>query len=457
LIKYSRATVLYLTLNSFPVIRKNIVIIIGLLVFIVAISSCDKVNVTLDDTSGTDPNITYFENYKTEIATYKPDSFATSYHEVFSVGSHVDPVFGKVTANSYAQVELPLSNKVLDQSVTFDSLELVLRSNGQFYGDSSLPISLQVYHLSQLIQNTITGDTYYNNDSFTHDPVPIGQQRLSLYGRTGELLHIRLSDNLGQELLDKFKAGSDEISTQDNFSNYFKGIFITSDNSVTNSVAYFNSGTDSALLRLHYHQNVVFSTPDYMDMNYTKARQFNHVSFDHTGTIFSTVINNTTQLIPSTDTYGQSFLNSNLGTYIKISFPTLLNLKELHPYIQVVKAELIIKPDIKSFTAPYQLPNALYLLTTDNTNVPVDAITDPVTESIEWGNLNIDHLYAENTSYSFDITKFINTKIGEGQFSTSALLLTNSLSGNTAGIQRLITNDQSNNKGIQLKLYVLGL
>lgn len=437
--------------------RKRIVSILGVLIIIISASSCDKVNVTLDDTAGTDPNITYFENYKTEIATYKPDSFATSYHQVFCVGTHADPVFGKITANSYAQVELPLTNKVLNQSVTFDSLEVVLKSNGQFYGDSSLPVSLQVYQLSEMIQNVVSGDTYYNNDSFTHNPIPIGQQAFNLYGRTGDLLHIRLDDNIGQDLLAKLIAGSDEISTQENFSNYFKGIFITSDNSVTHSVNYFTAGTDSALLRLHYHQNIAIPTDEYLDLNYTKARQFSHVSFDHTGTVFSSVVNNTTQVIPSTDVSGQAFLNSNFGTSIKISFPTLLDLKELHPYIQIVKAELIIKPDIKSITPPYQLPNALYLYTTDDTNSPIEATTNPVTQLLQNGDLVIDHLYAENTVYSYDVTKFINSKIAEGQFSTSALLLTNSLSGNAAGIQRLIINDQSNAKGIQLKLYVLGL
>jgi len=422
------------------------------------LSSCDKVNVTLDDGETVDPNITYFANYKTEIATYKPDSFLTSSHKIFCVGTHTDPVFGKITASSYAQIALPLSNKVLSQDVLFDSLELIIKSTGSFYGDSTLPFRIQAYQLTENIINTVSSNTFYNTTAFLYNPVPIGAQTFNLNGRTGEVMHMRLSASIGNDLLNKFKGGDDAISTEENFINYFKGIMIAPDNSVTNTVGFFNAATDTALLRLHYHKNVVYSDPGYMDMNFTTEKQFNHISFDHSSSLLAGIfLQNTHQLLSSTDTYRQSFLNNNLGSSIKISFPTLLDLKELHPYIKVIKAELLIKPDTKTLRVPYELPKTLYLYTTDATNSILGFVADPVTGGIQSGSLVVDHLYAENTSYYFDVTSFINAKITEGSFSTSALLLSGSYSSEDAGMQRLIINDQGSSNGIQLKLYLLGL
>jgi len=440
-------------------LNKNLFWCAAICFFMFIFSSCDKVDVTLDDSnSAVDPNVTYFENYKVEIATYKPDSFLTSPHEIFAIGKHNDPVFGKVSASSYAELALPLKNNVLDKDVQFDSLELILKPTGQFYGDSTLLFGIKAYQLTTQVTNSDLGNVFYNTSSFSYNPVVIGQQTFSLSGKTGELLHIRLPDNMGNDLLTKFQAGEDVVSTQENFADYFKGIVLMPDDNTDHAIGYFKAGTDTALLRLHYHKNVVFSDPGYLDFNFRKERQFNHISFDHTGTILSPVfIPNKKQLIPSTDTYGQCYLNSNLGSMIKISFPTLLNLKELHPYIQVIKAELVIRPDKKSQVIPYSLPKVLNLYTTDDNNNPIGLITDPSTGITEQGNLVIDYLYGENTAYSFDITAFINSKIKEGQFSTSALMLENTQEFNDGSIQRLIINDQSNNKSIQLKLYLLGL
>ena len=143
---------------------------------------------------------------------------------------------------------------------------------------------------------------------------------------------------------------------------------------------------------------------------------------------------------------------------IKISFPDLLTLKELHPYIKIMKAVLLVKPDSRSSVFPYLLPAELNLYTTDETNVLISGIYDGnTTPALQTGSLYIDALYGENTSYSYDITSFINTKLAEGQFSKSALLLSPSVSSLDAGPQRLIVNDETAGRSVQLKLYVLGL
>lgn len=431
-------------------------------VVLILISSCEKVNVEFASSSlEADPNIVFLDDYKVDIATFKTDSFVTSSNQVLSLGYHYDPVFGVVKAGSYVQLKLPATNPLLNQTlaVTLDSLELILKPSGNFYGDSSRPFRIHVFRLTQnIIDPTNSGDTYYNSTVFGYDPAPIGQQTVNLYGRSGSALHIRLSDILGQDLLTKFKANHDDISTEERFINYFKGLYITTDSTITNSLAYFSAPADSMLIRLNYHDNGLFPEKKYIDFNYTKAKQFNHIEFRHTSPQFVAFVNKKTQLIASEISGNQSFLNSNLNAYIKLSFPNILNLKELHPYIRIVKAELVIKPDVKSYAFPYQLPKTLNLFTTDENNYPISSFYYSDNSTRQTGNLSIDYLYGENTNYTYDISGYINNLIAEGQFSKSALLLTPSLSGYDTGLQRLILNDRNSTKNsVQLKLYVLGL
>ena len=437
---------------------KGIGSITSLCLFIIAFTSCEKANVEFgESTLAADPNITFLDSYPVDIATFKPDSFITSSNQLLAIGYHTDPVFGVVKAGSYVQLQLPETNPLLNQTLalTFDSLEMIIKPSGAFYGDSARPMQVRVYRLTQNIIDVATsGDTYYNSNTFSYDPAPIGQQTISLYGKAGTPVHIRLSDVLGQELLTKFKDNDVDISSTAHFLDYFKGLYISTDSVITNSLAYFNAPADSMLIRLNYHDNGLYPEKKYIDLTYVKEKQFNNLQFRHTSPDFSAFINKKTQVIPASSSGNRSFLNTNLVSYIKMSFPTILNLKELHPYIRVVKAALIIKPDPSSYTSPYQLPQTLNLYTTDESNYKGSAFYagSSTDAPLQDGDLYIDLLYGKDTNYSFDISTYINSLIAAGQFSKSALFLYPTSSFGT-GVQRLVLNNSS----VQLKLYVLGL
>lgn len=425
--------------------------------------SCQKVDVPFGESisAENDPNLIYLDNQKVNVSTFKPDSFITSSTETISIGFHTDPIFGVLKAGSYVELNMPASNPVANQTVpvVFDSLELIVKAAGVFYGDSSLLIKINVHRLTQNIKGSDTyGDVYYNTSAFAYDPVPIGQKTVNLYGKSGSLVRIRLSDALGQELLTKFKNNDDDIATAERFVNYLKGLYITTDTIITNSINYFPAKADSMLIRLSYHDNGLFPVQKYIDLTYKEAKQFNNFAFRYTHPDFSSFINNKTQLIPSASSGNRSYMNTNMGTYPRFSFPEILNLKELHPYIKIIKAVLVIKPDSMSSMLPYNLPPTLNVYSTDGNNYPITPMfTDPVTQQFQTGDLFVDHLYGENTNYSYDISGFINTLISEGQFSTSALLLYPTVSDFGGAIQRLIVNDQTRKRSVQLKLYVLGL
>lgn len=443
-------------------ISKFIIVIFCLIVLATVVTSCEKVNIEFGESVlADDPDIVFFDSYKVDIATFKTDSFSTSSHEVMSLGYHNDPVFGVVKAGTYAQINLPATNPIANQTlaVTLDSLELIIKPSGEFYGDSAKSLHINVYRLTQNITDPVNNtDVYYNTQSFTYAGTPIGQQTVNLYGKSGTEVHIKLSNALGQELLTKFKDNHEDISSSERFINYFKGIFINTDSTITNSLAFFSAPSDSVIIRLNYHDNGLFPVKKNIDFSFTKDKQFNNISFRHTHLDFSAFVDRKASLISSAQSGNKAFLNTNTRMYIKMNFPTILNLKELHPYIKVVKAELVIKPDVSSYSYPYQLPKVLNLFTTNETNYPVlPFYYDASTLELLSGSLNVDYLYGANTNYSYNITGYINTILEEGKFSTSSLLLYPNIDNLQTGVQRLILNDQTSNRSVQLKLYVLGL
>ena len=280
----------------------------SLFLLILLFASCEKVNINFGETaSEADPNITYIDSYKADIATFKIDSFLTSSHSVFCLGYHTDPDFGVMRARAFAQINLPSSNTVYNVDAIFDSLELIIKPTVNFYGDSNVTMKLAVHRLTENIVNSEKGDYFYNTSSFGYDPVPIGERTVNLYGRSGTAVSVKLSDALGREWLEKLKANNTEVSSYDAFIEYFKGICITTDSVQTASLAYFTAASDSMLIRLTYHEPGLDPGKKYLNFSFAAVRQFSQILFTPGNANFSSFISNKTQLIASTASGNKSF------------------------------------------------------------------------------------------------------------------------------------------------------
>ena len=428
------------------------------LLFVISLTACTKTDIEFkDEDDDTDPSITYYDNYPVELSTYKTDSFITSGHSSWSIGYHRDSWFGNTEAAGYTELLLPDENPLKSQSVLFDSLVLVLKPNGAYYGDTTLPIYYVVNSLTQNIRNEDDDTRYYYPRTFSYDPVPVGTRTVAIRPNRDTLITIRLNDALGQDLFQKLRTNAVEIQTQSAFTNYIKGFRIGVDTSLTNTLAYFSIPSDSMILRLDYRINGTTFQEKKLNFRVNTNRQYNYLKTDRQNTAISIFTEYKKQLKSSPLTGHKAFIHSNLGTMVKINIPDLLSLKELHPFVQVLKAELIVRPAPGTYSYPYVLPAALSLYSTDESNALIGQLTDATGQSVLTGNLVIDQLYGEQTYYSYDITAFIKSVISEGQFSKSALMLTASTGTTETSLQRLVINDQTLTKGIQLKLHVLGL
>lgn len=426
-----------------------------LVAILLLLLGCQKVDIDFAEPDYTnDPNVTYYNNFETETGTFKVDSFVTSGRSLFTIGYNNDPYMGVTTAASYAELQLPGENPVANAGVVFDSLQLLLTPTGSFLGDSTLPFTLNVYRLSQNIRNR-NGTNYFNTSSFAHYSEKIGTQTINLSGKTGTTIAVRLSDALGQEMLQHFVTSAVEVSDSSNFYEYFKGICIAADSVSTKAVTSFGSGTE-ALVRLTYHEKGLYTTYKHLDFTFTNTRQFNRIQFRTTTTTLAAAVTGKSQLLSSEVTGGYSYLNSSFGSYIRVGFPTVLTLKEKNPNLRVLRAKLLVKPHSSTWALPYRLPSTLYLYSTDNTNLPVAGFTngDASNPVMLTGDLVVDQLYGKDTYYSYDVTGFINSKIAEGQFSQSAILIAPASSGFNDGFHRLILQGDN---AVQLQLYVLGI
>lgn len=430
---------------------------VGILLLILLIASCTKADITFNDNSDvSDPDIIYFDNFPVTLSTWKTDSFPTSGHSAFSIGYHRDPVFGNAEAAMYTEITLPAENPLKNQSALFDSLVIELYPKS-YYGDTTQPVFFQVNRLTERIRNTDDENNYYyNTRTFGHEPQPIGERTAVIRPGKDTTVTIRLDDGFGQDLFQKLRTNAAEVQDQSAFTRYLKGFRIGVDTTLTKTLFYFNIHSDSVVMRMHYRLNGTVYQEKTLGFSINPMKQFNYLKFGLQSTALS-VFSQKKELKASSLTAHKAYLNTNLGSYIRINFPTLLSLKELHPYVQIMKAEIIIKPSPGSYSPPYHLPSALNLYTTDESSQPVAIVTDGTGQTALNGDLYIDQLYGENTHYKFEVTSFIKKIISEGVFSRSALLLV-SPSGTTEGIlDRLVVNDQDLANCIQLKLYVLGL
>jgi hypothetical protein len=423
------------------------------------LGSCIKAPVPVTDNADTnDPNISYYDNYTVELATYKTDSFQTSGTSTFSIGYHKDSIFGTIQSGAYAQVDLPTDNPVKNNTVSFDSLVLIIKPNGEYYGDTLAPFKIEAHRLIEKIENEDGNNTvFYNPRKFKYDHAILGASTLLIKPRRGSNITIRLSDILGQELLLKLKNNNTDIEDNTSFINYFKGIYFKTDTLFSKTLYYFKPDTSTSFMRLHYHLNGSFSQEKYLDFPVSTNMQFNNMEYSHAGTNLSAFTPFKKQLKKSGQTGNKAYLHTNMSSFIKISFPSILRLKELYPYVKVMKAELVVTPTPGTYRYPYQLPSALYLYATDDNNALNFQLTDNLSQAPLNGNLFKDEPYGDKTNYTYDITTFINSLVEEGRFSESALMLAPAASNPSGQLQRLVINDQTKSKGIQLKLYLLGL
>lgn len=86
------------------------------------------------------------------MSTWVLDSFATSGTNNLFVGIYKDAYLGNTTASTYLQFSSPALSEdaatLIPNHAVYDSLVMVMRPTGYYYGDTTKPLNIGVYQLA---------------------------------------------------------------------------------------------------------------------------------------------------------------------------------------------------------------------------------------------------------------------------------------------------------------------
>ncbi|MBS1949305.1 MAG: DUF4270 family protein, partial [Bacteroidetes bacterium] len=382
-----------------------------------------------------------------------------------------DNQLGTITARSFLQLGTSGAKSITAQA-GFDSLSLIMHINKMFYGDTTVPQRYYVSQLNEVIKYPYpTQTTYYNNSGFSYNPVPLGYTDVRISPTAVhtsqnalDTVRIRLPDSLGQHLFTMIQNKSDTITSANSFLGYFKGLVVYPDTS-TGHTGVMYGFKDSVVMRLYYHEPGVFTAPKFVDFPFNNnANQFNQINVNRNGSPLAALdslraIRKNPLLpteAPSSLTGNAVYVQGTTGVQTKIRFPYISNILGVPDYVSVLKAQLLLKPITGTFNPEFSLPPQLIMNQTDENNQFGSLIFS--NGSIEYGSLNVDYLYGQNTLYTYDVTAYVQQQLNIINNQNNGLMLSVPPPARATLFNRAVFGDHTNkNYTVTLKIYYISL
>ncbi|MCK4569535.1 MAG: DUF4270 domain-containing protein [Bacteroidales bacterium] len=198
------------------------------------------------------------------------------------LGSMLDPVFGKTTAEIFSQFRLSENGHNFGTDPLLDSLVLSLSYSG-FYGDS---MSSQTIRVFELDQEMFPDTTYYSNQSLsdygvelaavTFVPAP-GDSVMVGGDLEPPQLRIRLSDEFGQKIMD---ADPNVFDDNESWLEFMKGLHITSEPAMADGgIMLFDMFASNTALNIYYRTEEPQDTLTFGFLSNSNCARF--TAFDH--------------------------------------------------------------------------------------------------------------------------------------------------------------------------------
>ena len=362
------------------------IVIISLLFFSFFNSGCSKLDTT-DIGSDLLPavdNVTTFDTLLTINTTqgiFSQDSTIVNTGDDHVLGRiSNDPLFGTTQAGVYAQFKptfFPFYygnakdtiNNSLAPGTGFDSVVLCLSYKG-FWGDSSLPVTLEVRQVP--VNAGGKWDSLYQSRDINYAPTTVGApigtatidvRRLGDYviyankkDSVKNQIRIKLSNAFASSLFarDSLTTGNNSFRSDSLYKVFQNGFAITATSG--NALLYTNLTDSSTKLEIHYRRK----NGGAIDTTYT-ALKVNAVSTPSATTTPSAAANNIVRnragypvTVPAAN---EIYLQTSPGTYANLSIPGLTGLSNRIIHRAEVIVEQIPDPTSTILTAP----NFLYL------------------------------------------------------------------------------------------------
>jgi len=321
------------------------------------------------------------------------------------LGSEYSAVYGKTNASIYSQVIFGTTPAFGQASDTLYADSLVLRlAYSSFYGDTTTALRVHVYNLAAGLN---VDSPYYSNSTIPTDSElavldfsPQPTTYLTEFGSPiAPQLRIRLDSLLAAAIISKNLQP--ELSSNDQWLNYFKGLYIRVDQVTTQGtgcISYFNLSSTDSKMTLYFHRGTLGDDSLYYDFQFSGAR-FNHQEHDFSTAVFASHFNDTTQAV--------DYIQGASGVKVKINIPWLTQFA-YKSNIAINRAQLIIKR-VQTPADTLSPPPSLWVQMMDSVGNPL-YILDQFESTAYYGGT----YDATAGQYSFNITHYVQDVIKGG-------------------------------------------
>lgn len=409
----------------------------------------------------TNTRLQMIDTFSVDLSTVIQDSLRTSASKVALAGNFSDGIFGTIKCETY--FDLGFSPfEALQEKASFDSAAIILPFNGYSFGDTLSPMTLYLHRLEEKIKSGDDG-FLYNVSSFAFEPQPLSSK--TFFPRPSGYIDTALSfriDVLGEDIFNKVLTNDENVSSAEWFKDYIKGFVVTPGNEDNKAILGFDANDKKIVLKIYYHLRL--EEPDKKEISIPMgeiSHQFNHVDQDLSATYLNDIRSMGGKKMAS-ETGNKSYMQGVTGLITKVQFPSLENIF-LEVNWKILKAELVIEPAGGSFDK-LPLPKRLNIYQTDRINRVSSVLRDERGNSISplvddsnnpiIATFKYDKIFWENTSYTFDITSYLNSELAGKYFEyRRGLHIGLSQDDYRMSLDRILFEGKK--PGVKLKLYYL--
>lgn len=341
--------------------------------------------------------------------TWGDDSASIPITSMNVLGNTTSSVFGHTNAAINIQMQPSIDSfsfAVGKDSLTLDSVVLVLNTAGAIYGDSTKPLAFRVYEIAQSAAIGVgnnypyrtteefahAGELTYNNAPISVDPKITDDSIKVFSDTTANQLRLRLNNDFGNRLLKDYTFNH-EYQTDSTFLLAFKGFQVVPENTGNALLPIVLSGTNTKLAIYYTYINRDGSGKDttvaYFRPTASSASS-NYIKKDRTGTPLEAVL-------PMGDTSVSDpylYFEASPGVYSRIKLPDLASF----PASLIYKAELIVHGDNDQGDAAGNLidPPNLFVAAYDSANKRREMLTGDVSATTL--STGLSYYYATDAS-----------------------------------------------------------
>ena len=356
-------------------------------------------------------NSTQVDTFTLKTYTKIEDSVQTDNTITGVLGSYNDPVFGTFKSSILAHLRLPAVNPSFGDvnAIKIDSFVLGLVYVG-FYGDKT-PQKFEVFQLDDSIGTTTN---YYTSTNKTHSntnlivsgkdvltPSPTNQIVIDT-ARVNAQLRLYLDTNLARTFLNQAVNNPTTFSSNDNFINYFKGLYIGVNNGSqspgTGGISYFDLADPLTKLTIYYHQTGSENRKTYDFLINSSSANYTKADIDNSGTSVENAFENS--IAGLTEFYTQA-----LKSRAVVSIPGIKNL----PKKAIIHQALLYLP-IEYQTGSSYAPSGEI------------SISTKLQKSSKYFNIGLATYDAVDNQYVIDLKSYVQSILSDERYpvSTSA-------------------------------------